>query len=50
MISGDPYQELKDLLDLFFQNEQVNNHTTMVCGHDLCEMLGLFHDLAEAID
>ena len=22
----------------------------MVCGHDLCEMLGLFHDLAEAID
>ena len=22
----------------------------MVCGNDLCEMLGLFHDLAEAID
>ena len=50
IVSGDPYQELKDLLDLFFQNDQVNNYTTMVCGHDLCEMLGLFHDLAEAID
>ena len=22
----------------------------MVCGTDLCEMLGLFHDLAEAIN
>ena len=22
----------------------------MVCGSDLCEMLGLFHDLAEAIN
>lgn len=21
----------------------------MVCGNDLCEMLGLFHDLAEAV-
>lgn len=21
----------------------------MVCGSDLCEMLGLFHDLAEAV-
>jgi len=22
----------------------------MVCGSDLCEMLGLFHDLAEAVN
>lgn len=47
--SGDPFQELKDVLDLFFDDQQVNNYTTMVCGSDLCEMLGLFHDLAEAI-
>ena len=37
------------MLDLFFEDEQVNNYTTMVCGNDLCEMLGLFHDLAEAM-
>lgn len=48
--SGDPFTELKDLLDLFFGDEQVNNASTMVLGSDLCEMLGLFHDLAEAID
>ena len=50
IVSGDPFQELKDLLDLFFSDDQVNNFTTMVCGSDLCEMLGLFHDLAEAIN
>ena len=37
------------MLDLFFSDEQVNNYTTMVYGNDLCEMLGLFHDLAEAV-
>ena len=39
-----------DLLDLFFGDEQINNFTTMVYGQDLCEMLGLFHDLAEAVN
>ena len=50
IVSGDPFNDLKDLLDLFFANDQVNNFTTMVTGSDLCEMLGLFHDLAEAIN
>ena len=48
LASDNPFQELKDLLDLFFQNQEVNNFTTMICGSDLCEMLGLFHDLTEA--
>ena len=48
--SGDPFQELKDMLDLFYDDEQVNNFSTMVSGSDLVEMLGLFHDLAEAIN
>ena len=38
---------MKDILDFFFQNKQVNTSTTMVRGNDLCKMLGLFHDLAE---
>ena len=38
---------MKDILDFFFQNKQVNTATTMVRGNDLCKMLGLFHDLAE---
>ena len=49
IVSGDPFKDVKDLLDLFYSNENINNFTTMVFGSDLCEMLGLFHDLAEAI-
>jgi len=45
---NDPLTEIKTLLDLFYDDEQVNNYMTMVCGTDLCEMLGLFNDLAEA--
>ena len=48
--TGDPLQELKDLLDLFYEDEQINNYATMVTGSDLVEILGLFHDLAEAIN
>ena len=48
IVSGDPMTDMKDLLDLFFADEHVNNFSTMVCGSDLCEMIGLFHDLAEA--
>ena len=36
------------MLDLFFGDKEINNLKTMVCGNDLCEMLGLFHDLADA--
>ena len=49
-ITTDPLNDIKDLLDLFYGDEQVNNQMTMVCGTDLCEMLGLFHDLAEAVN
>ena len=38
------------MLDLFYDDEQINNYTTMVSGSDLVEILGLFHDLAEAIN
>ena len=46
----DPLTDIKDQLDLFYGDEQVNNQMTMVCGTDLCEMLGLFHDLAEKVN
>ena len=47
IVTDDPYQDLQDLLDLFYSDQDINNFKTMVCGNDLCEMLGLFHDLAE---
>ena len=40
--------DMQDMLDLFYSDSEINNLKTMVCGNDLCEMLGLFHDLAEA--
>ena len=46
----DPLTDIKDQLDLFYGDEQVNNQMTMVCGTDLCEMLGLFHYLAEKVN
>lgn len=42
-------QDLNDLLKLFSGNQEINNFTTIVYGSDLCEMLGLFHDIAEAL-
>ena len=35
------------MMDLFFNDKEVNSFKSMVCGNDLIEMLGLFHDLAE---
>ena len=46
--SEDPFVDLQEMLDLFYSDKEINNLKTMVCGNDLCEMLGLFHDLAEA--
>ena len=37
------------MLDLFYNDERINSYTTMVPGSDMVEMLGLFHDLGEAI-
>lgn len=47
-ITAEPLTDIKNLLDLFYGDEQVNNYMTIVSGNDLCEMLGLFNDLAEA--
>ena len=44
----DPFTDMQEMLDLFYGDNDINNMKTMVCGNDLCEMLGLFHDLAEA--
>lgn len=49
LVSGDPFTDIKDLMDLFFNDERVNSFNTMVCGNDFCDMLGLFFDLAEAM-
>ena len=43
----DPFNELSDLLDLFYLDPQINNETEQVRGVDLCELIGLFYDLAE---
>lgn len=41
---------MQDVFDLFYADQQINNYDTMVCGNDLCEMLGLFYDMTEAIN
>ena len=43
----DPYDDLDEMMELFYSDKEINNFKTMVCGNDLIEMLGLFHDLAE---
>lgn len=45
---GNPFEELSNLLDLFFLDSQVNSADAVVRGSDMCELLGLFFDLAEA--
>ena len=49
LASDNPLQEMKDVLDSLFGDVKINSDATMVSGADLCEMLGLFHDLAEAV-
>ena len=39
--------QLGDILEIFFNDSDMNRDETMVRGNDFCEMLGLFYDLTD---
>lgn len=44
----DYFEEISTLLDDFYLDQNFNKDNTQVRGTDVCELLGLFYDLAEA--
>lgn len=40
---------MTDLLEIFYNDAEMNRELTMVRGNDFCEILALFFDLSEAI-
>lgn len=41
--------QLGDILEIFYNDSDMNRDQTMVRGSDFCEMLGLFYDLTDQI-
>ena len=41
---------MQETLDLIYSDTQINTYETMVPGSDLCDILGLFFDLAESME
>ena len=41
---------MQETLDLIYSDSQINTYETMVPGSDLCDILGLFFDLAESME
>ena len=39
--------QMTDLLEIFYNDEDMNKDQTSVRGNDFCEMLALFFDLSE---
>ena len=44
----DTFNEMSNLLDTYFLDQKINSETAFVRGSDMCQLLGLFFDLAEA--
>lgn len=45
----DTFMQMTDLLEIFYNDSEMNRDLTMVRGSDFCEMLALFFDLSEAV-
>jgi len=45
----DTFQEMKDLLDIFYTDPDMNDAGTFVKGYEFCEITALFFDLAESM-
>ena len=43
------FLQMSDLLEIFYNDPDMNRELTMVRGNDFCEMLGLFFDLTDRI-
>jgi len=41
---------MSDIIRLIYGDERINAYETMVTGGDLCDMCGLFFDLAESLN
>ena len=41
---------MQETLDLIYSDQQINTYETMVPGNELCDILGLFFDLAESME
>jgi hypothetical protein len=41
--------QMGDILEIFYNDQDMNRELTMVRGNDFCEMLGLFFDLTDRI-
>ena len=44
--SRDPYLDLEEIFNFFYDDEEVNCAEALVRGKDMCELLGLVYDLA----
>jgi len=40
---------MNDLLEIFFNDQEMNRELTKVRGNDFCDMLALFFDLTDRI-
>ena len=43
------FMQMSDLLEIFYNDPDMNRELTLVRGNDFCEMLGLFFDLTDRI-
>jgi len=43
------FMQMTDLLEIFYNDPDMNRELTKVRGNDFCEMLGLFFDLTDRI-
>ena len=43
------FLQMSDLLEIFYNDPDMNRELTMVRGNDFCEILGLFFDLTDHI-
>ena len=50
-VAGDDetFLQMNDLLEIFYNDPDMNREVTKVRGNDFCEMLGLFFDLTDRI-
>ena len=50
-VSGDEetFIQMSDVLEIFFNDPDMNRELTKVRGNDFCEMLGLFFDFTDCI-
>ena len=49
MGDDETFLQMSELLEIFYNDTEMNRELTMVRGNDFCEILGLFYDLTDRI-